>query len=251
MGVLEVCVGDIQGLRAAEAGGADRIELCGALALGGLTPPESLVRAAAGVPVPVHMLARPREGDFIYSSGDVALVARDIALAAEAGFAGVVIGANCADRSLAREVLWGWIGHARSCGAARGRPLSLTLHRAFDLCPSQQEALEDAVELGFDTVLTSGGVPRAADALGQLALLCRQAAGRIAIMAGGGVDPGNVRSVLATGVAAVHASCRIAGGSWGAREEALGFAAGDRRITTPEAVFALKRMVQDHIKGNL
>ncbi|WP_280139194.1 copper homeostasis protein CutC, partial [Sphingomonas gellani] len=98
--LLEVCVDSVAGLVAATQGGADRIELCAALGIGGLTPPESLIRAAAAGTLPVHLLCRPREGDFIASTAERALVADDIRLAAEAGLAGVVIGASEADRRL-------------------------------------------------------------------------------------------------------------------------------------------------------
>ncbi|SEM38771.1 copper homeostasis protein, partial [Sphingomonas gellani] len=95
-----MCVDSVAGLVAATQGGADRIELCAALGIGGLTPPESLIRAAAAGTLPVHLLCRPREGDFIASTAERALVADDIRLAAEAGLAGVVIGASEADRRL-------------------------------------------------------------------------------------------------------------------------------------------------------
>jgi copper homeostasis protein CutC len=227
--ILEVCVEDLHGIDAALAGGADRIELCAALAVGGLTPPASLVRAAAeacGVvgaePVsggrsaenaapralPVHILARPREGGFVYTPREQALIADDITTAAESCLAGVVIGALDRDHRLDASVLAEWIAHARALGAARGHKLSLTLHRAFDLCRDLPDALETAVSLGFDRILTSGGVPKAIDGVEMLGVLHRQAAGRIVILAGSGVSPDTLPAILGSGVREVHASCR-------------------------------------------
>ena len=185
--LLEVCVEDAHGIAAAVAGGADRIELCAALDVGGLTPPASLVRAAAQAPLPVHLLARPRAGGFVHDAANRALVADDIRTAAEAGLAGIVIGASLRDHRLDRETLAAWIALARDLGAARGRPLSLTLHRAFDLVPDLPVALETAVALGFDRILTSGGQPQAVDAVPMLTTLVERAAGRIVILAGSGV----------------------------------------------------------------
>ena len=175
--MLEVCVETIAGLEAAVRGGADRIEVCAALSVGGLTPPGSLIRAAAAVPLPVHLLARPRAGGFIHDAAEQALIADDIRAAAEAGLAGVVIGASAADRQLDTAALARWIEHARTLGQQRGAPLSLTLHRAFDLVPDPLAALEQAVALGFDRILTSGGQPRAIDGVATLAALHRQGGG--------------------------------------------------------------------------
>jgi copper homeostasis protein CutC len=204
---LEVCVEDLAGIDAAVAGGADRIELCSALAVGGLTPPASLARAAADAPLPVHLLCRPREGGFVYTPAEQALIAEDIRTAAEAGLAGVVIGA-CSGDALDTRLLALLVAQARAAGEARGTPLSLTLHRAFDLCADLPLAMEAAIGLGFDRILTSGGMPKAIDGVAMLARLHRQAAGRIVILAGSGVSPATLPAILETGVREVHASCR-------------------------------------------
>jgi copper homeostasis protein CutC len=204
---LEICVEDIQGIDAAVAGGADRIELCAALSVGGLTPPVSLVRAAADAPLPVHLLCRPREGDFVYTRAEQALIAEDIRTAAETGLAGIVIGAN-AGTGLDTTLLAALVAHARALGEARGHALSLTLHRAFDLCHDLPSAMESATELGFDRILTSGGTPKAVDGVPALTQLHAQAAGRIVILAGSGVSPTTLPAILTSGVYEVHASCR-------------------------------------------
>lgn len=206
--LLEICVDSSDGVDAARRGGADRIELCAALALGGLTPPASLIRVAAAQPLPVHLLARPREGNFVYGPAEQAMIADDIRTAAEAGLAGVVIGASDAERRLDTTVLAAWVAHARVMGEQRGTPLSLTLHRAFDLVDDPIAALGQAIGLGFDRVLTSGGAPVVGEGLATIAALVRAAAGRIAILPGGGVTVALVPALLDAGTNEIHASGR-------------------------------------------
>lgn len=244
--MLEICIDTLAGIDAAIAGGADRLELCAALSVGGLTPPQSLIARAAAAPIPAHLLARPRDGDFRYDAGEAALIADDIRLAAESGLAGVVIGASGQDDRLDADLLASWIVHARAEGAKAGRRLALTLHRAFDLCPDPFEALETAIALGFDRILTSGGQPRAADALDTLAALVRRADGRIGILAGSGVDAANLPAILATGVPEVHASCRSPAGAPGAAEQRFGFQHGPRLVTDAAKVSALRRIFNAH-----
>lgn len=237
--LLEVCVEEVAGIDAAVAGGADRIELCAALAVGGLTPPASLIAAAASAPIPVHLLARPRDGDFRYTAAEAALVAADIRAAAEAGLAGVVIGASRADHRLDAELLAQWVDVARNCAV----PLSLTLHRAFDLCPDPLAALETAVTLGFDRILTSGCSPRAIDGRATLAALVSAAGERITILAGSGIDAATLPPILETGVREVHASCRSPHGTADAAEIAFGFQTGPRLATDPAKVRALRNLL--------
>lgn len=237
--LLEVCVEDTRGIAAAVAGGADRIELCAALDVAGLSPPASLVRAAAQAPLPVHLLARPRAGGFVHDSGERALVADDIRTAAEAGLAGVVIGASLPDHRLDAVTLAEWIALARDLGAARGRALSLTLHRAFDLVPDLPAALDTAVALGFDRILTSGGQPQAVDAVPMLTTLVEKAAGRIVILAGSGVSAATLPAILRSGVTEVHASCRAALPEQDATLTRFGFSPPTVKATDVETVAAL------------
>lgn len=246
---LEVCVEDLAGVDAAIAGGADRLELCSALAVGGLTPPTSLIRAAAGAPIPVHLLCRPRAGGFSYGVAEQALIAGDIRAAAEAGLAGVVIGASDPAHRLDVPVIAEWVALARSLGEARGAPLSLTLHRAFDLCPDLPAALDLAIDLGFDRILTSGGSPRAIDGAPMLAVLECRAAGRIVILAGSGVDTTTLPALLATGVREVHASCRrpvVFASDEAVREQRFGFTTEPVLVTNTDAVAALKAHLLTH-----
>jgi len=242
--VLEVCVEDVGGIAAAVMGGGDRVELCSALALGGLTPPRSLVRVAAEAPIAVHMLCRPREGDFAYDVQEVAQVRDDIDLAAEMGLAGIVIGAGSA-AGLDLPVLREWLDHARRAGLARGAPLSVTLHRVFDLLDDMESGLEQAVAMGFDRILTSGGAVRAADGAERLAQLCRQAAGRIVILAGSGVSAETIPVLAAAGIREFHGSCRTAGAApaGGSRLEQLGFQKGARMVTDAREVARVKAAI--------
>lgn len=216
--VLEVCVDTVAGLAAAVSGGAGRVELCAALEVGGLTPSVAFMRHVAGAGVPVYAMIRPRAGDFAYSTAEVGVMEGDIAAVREAGLAGVVFGASLADGALDGGVL----GRLRAAAAGLGT----TLHRAFDLVPDAGAALEVAVGLGFERILSSGGMPRAADGAGRLAELVGRAGGRIGIMAGGGIDAANVAGLMRrSGVREVHASCRGAGAAPG-RLDGFGFGRG-------------------------
>lgn len=199
--LLEVCVDSPNGLRAAIAGGAHRIELCSALGLGGLSPTPGLIAAAAHSPIPVYAMVRPRPGDFVFDADDIAAMHVEIAGIRAAGLAGVVLGASRPDRTLNAELL------EQLRDAAQG--LGTTLHRAIDLVPDFPAALETAIALGFDHILTSGGGRTATEGTATLAALVQQAGDRIAIMAGAGVNAANVSELIAaTGVRQVHSSGR-------------------------------------------
>lgn len=235
--LLEVCVDSAEGLVAAIAGGADRIELCSALELGGLTPTPGMIALARNCPIPVHALIRPRGGDFVFSPDDAEQMLGDIAAVRAAGLAGVVLGASLADNRLDSALL------GRLVKVSSG--LSLTLHRAFDLVPDLVEAVETAVGLGFSRILTSGGAARAAEGVTRLQATIAAARGRIGILPGSGITAANAAALVkATGVREVHASCSktIAGGSAAAQQ--LGFAEPTRRATDVEAVSALKAVLQ-------
>ena len=243
--MLEVCVDDLDGFGEALAGGADRIELCSALPLGGLTPSAALVSTAALAPVPVHVLIRPRAGDFIYDAGEAELIATDLRAALIAGAAGVVIGANRPGARLDVPLLERLVTLAREAGERRGKPVALTLHRAFDLCVDPIDALEDAIALGFDRVLTSGGAESALAGREVLAALVARARGRIRILAAGGIDPGNVAAILGAGVDEIHASCQRPLPQPAARLVELGFAQPTHGRATASSVKALASAIKD------
>lgn len=182
--VLEVCVDSVESALAAARGGATRLELCANLILGGTTPSPALfdaVRAATGLPV--HVLIRPRFGDFLYTEWEYRIMCQEVEEFARRGANAVVIGALRPDGSLDLEKLSGLIA------AAKG--LRVTLHRAFDVCRDPMEALEQAAGLGVDTILTSG---QQADAWAGRALIGQLlAAGRAEILIGGGVNAAVIR----------------------------------------------------------
>ena len=197
---LEVCVDTPAGLAAAVAGGADRIELCAALSLHGLTPAPGLMAQAARMDCPVYAMIRSRQGDFVYGPADLDAMRRDIDAARDFGLAGVAVGANRSSGELDLDALSALRAHAEGLG--------VTLHRAFDLVTDLGAALEAAVELGFERILTSGGQRTAPAGAEQLTALVSQAAGRISIMAGSGLNADNVADLIArTGVREVHGSC--------------------------------------------
>jgi copper homeostasis protein len=183
---------------AAERTGADRIELCAALEVGGVTPGAGLLRAVrARVGIPLHVLVRPRAGDFVYGHEELEAMVGEIREARRAGADSIVTGALEASGSI-------------DCGATArlieaAGPLPVTFHRAFDQVRDQSWALEALVELGVTRILTSGGAETADEGLPMLARLARASAGRIVVLAGGGVRAAGVaRLVAETGVSEVH-----------------------------------------------
>lgn len=215
--LLEVCVGDPESLAAAVAGGADRIELCSALELGGLTPTPGLMRQARRTGVPVYAMIRPRAGDFVFGPEEVESMLEDIAAVRDAGLHGVVLGASRPDGALDGAAL------RKLVSAASG--LGTTLHRAFDLMPAIEPAVELAVELGFERILTSGLARTAPDGIDGLRRAHATAAGRVAIMAGSGLNAENVARLLsAVPLSEVHGSCSREKQAPDARVVALGMA---------------------------
>ncbi|GGH37468.1 copper homeostasis protein [Cribrihabitans marinus] len=232
MALLEICVDSVAGLEAAVAGGADRIELCAALVLGGLSPPLSLLQAARQVPVPVHVMVRPRAGDFLYSAAELAGMAAEIAQVRQMGLAGAVLGAGSGAGL-------DWPALERLCAAARG--LDVTLHRVVDLLPDRQGIPGPAQALGVRRILTSGGAATAMEGIDDIACLVRTAPPGLSVMPGAGVDPGNVAELVArTGATEIHASAAVAAPEENRDLLALGFAPDIRRAPKVESVRALK-----------
>ena len=197
---LEVCVDTAAGLRTCAEEGVDRVELCSALSVGGLTPTFSMMKLAASLPVQAHAMIRPRDGGFAYSSDECALMCADIATARQVGLAGVVVGITGASGELDID------GLRRFVDAAG--PLEVTLHRVVDILPDPPSAVDIAVTCGVTRILTSGGEPTALAGVRVIAKMQARAADRITIMAGSGVTPENVRQIADTGVRDFHTSCR-------------------------------------------
>jgi copper homeostasis protein len=201
--LLEVAASAVASARAAQAGGAGRVELCASLHDGGVTPSHgTIVRAREGLTIPLHVLIRPRAGDFVYDDAELAAALDDIAHCRSLGCDGVVVGALTPDGEVDRDAC------ARFIEAARG--MGVTFHRAFDLVADQAATLEALIDLGFERVLTSGGMPRAAAGAPVLARLVAQAGERITVMPGAGIEPGNIAALRdATRAREFHASARM------------------------------------------
>ena len=240
MALLEVCCGNLESVDAAVAGGARRIELCADLEADGLTPPVAWLREvkARHPSLTVHVLIRPRAGDFVYSPEEVSLMAQQVEDALEAGADGIVLGGLTPSRdidlplmerlvglvdsfNLASELLRSDLCHAANDGhffpgltrigeslsPNPARRVSLTFHRAFDRCRRPFEALEQIIGLGFDRILTSGQALTALEGADMLCELRNRAASRIGILPGGGVSPHNAARLLSlTGCTELHAS---------------------------------------------
>ena len=234
--LIEVCVDSLAGLAEAVAGGADRIELCAGLEVGGLTPTAGMMQAAAGCGVPVYAMIRPRAGGFTYSAAEIAIMQTDIAQARAAGLAGVVFGANLPDGRLDPVAL------RALCAAAAG--MGQTLHRAFDLVPDLAEAVDLAVDLGFERILTSGQALRADQGVAVLAQVMALAAGRIVVMPGSGISAQSVAALRGLAVTEVHGSCSEAVQLSGP-VAAFGFAGAGLRQTRAALVRALRDALAD------
>ena len=234
--LLEVCVDTIDGLEAAIRGGADRIELCSALALGGLSPSVGMMKVAAKKNIACFAMIRPRPGDFIYSANELDCMLRDIEVARETGLQGVVLGASMPDGQLDRSTLQKLVTHAEGMGR--------TLHRAFDLVPDLSDAIELAVELGFDRILTSGRAITAVNGLVDLKVAMELAAGRISIMPGSGISAETI-SVIMDAVRAkeVHASCSVAASGISPKILDMGFALMSGTQTSEIKVRELKSVL--------
>jgi len=197
--LVEACVDSVASSRAAERGGARRLELCDALFDGGTTPSAGMIAACkASVSIPVVVMIRPRGGGFVYSDAERDVMRRDIIVARELGADGVVIGGLRPDGTIDLELV-----HVLVEGA---HELPVTFHRAFDLIANQTDGLEQLIDAGVGRVLTSGGANTALEGAPRIAALVNQSRGRLGIIAGGGVRENNVREIISlTGVEEVHA----------------------------------------------
>jgi len=222
--VLEVCVESIDHAVAAERGGAHRIELCSDLASGGITPSAGLIAASRHhVRRPIHVLIRPRAGDFFYSDYEFEIMERDIQMAKHLHMDGIVLGLldekGRVDVPRTRKLV------------DLARPFPVTFHRAFDQCPDMDACLQAVIQTGAARILTSAGQARATDGIAALAHLVRAAGDRIVVMPGGGIDLDNVQLILRqTAAREIHTSLGL---SAAATNQALGLfgeasaAAGD------------------------
>ena len=199
--IVEAAVESLDDALAAVAGGADRLELCANLDAGGTTPSAALITAVREkVELPLVVMIRPREGDFVYSDDELSRMYEDVAMARSLGASGVVLGVlDTFDRlDLERT--------AALVEAARGTPV--TFHRAIDQVARRVVSIDALAALGVARVLSSGGAETASDGVDELRAMVQRAGDRLDIVAGGGVRANNARAIVErTGVTEVHARC--------------------------------------------
>jgi len=199
--LLEIAAGSLAAVLAAQAGGADRVELCASLAVGGVTPSHGLLAVARErVRLPIYVLIRPRPGDFLYGDDEFEVMHRDVETCVKLGLDGVVIGALDIEGAIDPR--------CRELASAAGK-LGVTFHRAFDASADLTRSLDAVIALGCERVLTSGGCASALAGSNAIADLVRRAAGRIRIMAGAGIRASNLAEVVRRSQAdEFHASAR-------------------------------------------
>ncbi|MCJ1714611.1 copper homeostasis protein CutC [Curtobacterium sp. VKM Ac-2922] len=237
---LEIAVTSPTGALVARDGGADRVELCVGLELGGLTPSQALVEAVHETGIPAHALVRSRPGGFVYDGDELDLMEREVRAVLRSGAAGVVVGALRPDHTLDVDALRRFVDAARSVRAS----VEVTLHRAVDHATDPVAAVALLADLGFTRVLTSGGAPTASAGAATIARMV-DAAGPVQVMAGAGVTPHDVPALLRTGVAAVHLSAKRSAGS---AHDGVPMGTGDdgsAHFVTDAAVVAAARAALD------
>lgn len=199
---LEICIDSVEGALAAQAGGAQRVELCDNLLEGGTTPSGGMIALTRQqIQIGLNVIIRPRGGDFCYSDLEFAVMQYDVNQAKQLGADGVVIGLLNPDGTVDKTRTAALIDLAR--------PLSVTFHRAFDMAVDPQQALEELIDLGVDRVLTSGQESSALEGLDLITTLVQQAGNRIIVMPGGGVNERNIHKIVQqSGVREIHLSAR-------------------------------------------
>lgn len=201
--IIEICANSAQSCVEAEAGGAKRVELCAAIPEGGTTPSYGEIRMAQALTsaIDINIIIRPRGGDFLYTQAEIQSMLYDIEMAKELGIHGVVFGCLTKEGDIDVPLMKRLVDAADT--------LSVTCHRAFDVCRDPMMALEQLIDLGCDRILTSGQQATAVEGIPMIARLVNHAAGRIIIMPGSGVRETNIAQIEAeTGATEFHTSAR-------------------------------------------
>jgi copper homeostasis protein len=200
--LLEICVDSVESAVTAESAGARRIELCSALSEGGITPSAGLIESVrSNTGIKIHILIRPRGGDFLYNESEFSVMRRDIEIAGEKGADGIVTGIlkNDGTVDLERTALL----------TEYAAPMSVTFHRAFDLCRDAHKAVGDIISAGASRILTSGQAQTAIEGAQLIKKLVDAAGKSIMIMPGGGIDEYNIALLAGiTGACEYHLSAR-------------------------------------------
>jgi copper homeostasis protein len=199
---LEVCVDSLESAVNAQISGASRIELCDNLAEGGTTPSFGAISAVReNLTIGVHVMIRPRGGDFLYNDPEYDIMRRDIEICGEHGVDGVVIGILRSDGTIDTERIEKLVELAY--------PMSVTFHRAYDMCSDPVQGLEDVISTGASRLLTSGHKANVPEGSGLISKLVRQAGSRIIIMPGSGLDDSNISEMaIITGATEFHLTAR-------------------------------------------
>jgi copper homeostasis protein len=243
--LIEACVDSVDSGVAAESGGAERLELCDNLVEGGTTPSAgTMCLLRERVRIGVCVLVRARGADFVYSEDEMAVMLHDIGLARQYGMDGIVCGALTTDGTVDTERT------KRLVDATR--PLPFTFHRAFDMTRDPIAALDQLISLGVDRILTSGQASTALEGAEAIKRCVQHAAGRIQILAGGGIDEDNVAEIVArTGVKEVHVRGTLPVESrmkWRNHAAAMGkpYVPQEylRMVTSPERIRAIRNRIQ-------
>jgi copper homeostasis protein len=203
-GKIEICANSVTSCVEAQKGGAMRVELCAGIPEGGTTPSQGTIAVTRELlEIPIHVIIRPRAGDFLYSPEEIRVMERDIAVAKDCGADGVVIGCLTPEGEIDYRLT------QRLVECADG--MSVTFHRAFDMCTDPMKALEELINLGCNRILTSGQMPTAEEGIPLLRELVEKAAGRIIILPGCGINEKNIRKIAEeTGAEEFHLSAREA-----------------------------------------
>ena len=241
---VEIAAHSVQSALAAQAGGAHRVELFSDPLAGGVTPSEGLIKVVRDrLEIPLHVIIRPRGGDFCYDQAEIEAMHHDITVAKRIGVDGVVLGLlrpnGSVDVELTRQLV------------QAARPMAVTFHRAIDMSRDTSAALKEVIDCGADRALTSGGADDARQGIPVLKSLVVQAGDQITIMAAGGIRPENVRSIIQqTGAREVHAGLRTrVAGPMAFRNEKVSFGAPgnefERLVVQEQDVRCLVEQVQN------
>ncbi len=196
--LVEVCANSLESAMNAEKAGADRIELCSELAVGGVTPSYGLLKAVADkISIPVRVLIRPRSGDFVYNNLEIDIIKKDIQCCRELGFEGVVLGVLQSDFSIDQNRFYDIQNMSHN--------LKLTFHRAFDLVTNPFDAMVQIKNFNVDTLLTSGQQTSAIKGVELLSKL-NQESSSLVVMPGAGINPSNAHIFKERGFKAIHLS---------------------------------------------